>query len=414
MTRRLEMMSLATLTGASRNPKRHANEAISTSIGRFGYVEPIVLDERTGRLVAGHGRMQALRASKVAGQSPPQGVEVREGEWLVPVLRGWASRSDTEAQAYLVASNNLTTKGGWDNGELGALLKELAAQQALDGTGFAEADIEAVLRDAALEQDKATGGDLDDVPPVEEVTGIMPGDVFELGTHRLVCGDSTRTADVDAVVDGADVQCVWTDPPYGVEYEGAAGSIQNDDAAGLPKLLAGAFAQCFRVLSPGGAIYIAHPAVALCNEFFRAFLDAGFRWKQHLTWRKDAFVLGHSDYHYQHEPIIYGLKPGDGRWGRGAKGWYGDDAQASVFDVPKPKRSEEHPTMKPVELVEAMVRNSAPPGGTVFEPFSGSGTTLMACERSGRKCCAVEIDPRFVQVAIDRWEAFTGLNAEKV
>lgn len=148
--RRLELMPLAAVTGAEKNPKKHAHEDIQKSIGRFGYVEPVVLDERTQRLVAGHGRVQALRAAKVKGEQPPQGVEVNDrGEWLVPVLRGWASRSDTEAQAYLVASNNLTTKGGWENAGLAELLREFEVQAALDGTGFGTADIDALLSKTA-------------------------------------------------------------------------------------------------------------------------------------------------------------------------------------------------------------------------------------------------------------------------
>lgn len=156
--RRLELMPLAAVTGAEKNPKKHAHEDIGKSIGRFGYVEPVVLDERTQRLVAGHGRVQALRAAKVKGEAPPQGVEVNDkGEWLVPVLRGWASRSDTEAQAYLVASNSLTTKGGWENAQLAELLQSLAQQQALDGTGFDEAAIDEVLAQASagVEADEA-------------------------------------------------------------------------------------------------------------------------------------------------------------------------------------------------------------------------------------------------------------------
>lgn len=143
--RRLELMPLNAITGAEKNPKRHANEDIGKSIGRFGYVEPCVLDERTNRLVAGHGRMQALRVAKKSGEKPPQGVEERDGEWFVPVLRGWASRSDTEAQAYLVASNHLTTKGGWENTGLLEMLQSLEKQAALDGTGYGPEDLDALL-----------------------------------------------------------------------------------------------------------------------------------------------------------------------------------------------------------------------------------------------------------------------------
>jgi ParB-like chromosome segregation protein Spo0J len=156
MTRKIELMPLNQVTGADKNPKKHAHDDISRSIGRFGYVEPVVLDERTGRLVAGHGRIQALRVAQKKGDAPPQGVEERDGTWLVPVLRGWSSRSDTEAQAYLVASNHLTTKGGWENGELVQLLQGLEQQAALEGTGYTSDDIAALLDGLADEAEESS------------------------------------------------------------------------------------------------------------------------------------------------------------------------------------------------------------------------------------------------------------------
>lgn len=155
MARRIELMALNSLVGAQKNPKRHSDEEIRASIGRFGYVEPCVHDERTGRLVAGHGRVEALRAAKLKGDSPPQGVEIRDGEWFVPVLRGWASRSDTEAEAYLVASNQLTTKGGWDDTELASLLEGLEKQSALEGTGYSADDVDDLLSGLAADDKKS-------------------------------------------------------------------------------------------------------------------------------------------------------------------------------------------------------------------------------------------------------------------
>lgn len=414
--RRLELMPLAELTGAEKNPKRHDDAGIGASIGRFGYVEPVVLDERTKRIVAGHGRTQSLKVAKAKGEAPPEGVTVGPGGvWLIPVLRGWASRSDTEAEAYLLASNQLTLAGGWDDPELAEMLKSLEAQGALDGTGFDEEAIEQVLKDAAAALEPVEGqSDPDEVPEVESVA-VRPGDVYQLGAHRLICGDSTRAEDVDRVLEGAQVDVVWTDPPYGVDYESKAGKVHNDGAEGLGALLQAAFAQCVRVLKPGGFIYVAHPAGTNSLVFYDAVRAAGLSFRQGLTWVKDALVLGHADYHYRHEPIIYAMKPAEaGRRGRGGLGWYGDNAQTSVFEVPKPKRSDEHPTMKPVELIEAMLRNSTAPGHVVFEPFSGSGSTLIACERLGLQCSAVELSPLYVARTIARWEAFTGRQAERV
>lgn len=222
-------------------------------------------------------------------------------------------------------------------------------------------------------------------------------------------------ADVDRVMAGEAADLVWTDPPYGVDYESKAGKVHNDGAEGLPALLRGAFASCFRVMKPGAFAYIAHPPGANSLVFYDEVRAAQFVFKEGLVWVKDSLVLGHADYHYQHEPIIYAMKPAKaGRRGRGGEGWYGDNSQVSIFTIPKPKRSDEHPTMKPVELVEAMVRNSSAPGHLVFEPFNGSGTTLMACERLGRRCRAIELSPVYVARTVARWEAFTGKKAERV
>ena len=168
------------------------------------------------------------------------------------------------------------------------------------------------------------------------------------------------------------------------------------------------------VLAQGAAIYVAHPAGALSVTFGNAFIQRGWRLHETLIWVKDSMVLGHSDYHLKHESIIFGYKPGEGRYGRGGKGWYGRDDEVSVFEMPRPKSSEDHPTMKPVALVDQMVRNSCPQGGLVYEPFSGSGTTIIACERSGRRCHAMELDPIYCDVAVKRWERFTGQKARQV
>ena len=249
--------------------------------------------------------------------------------------------------------------------------------------------------------------------PVAE-SWVKPGDLFELGEHRLLCGDSTRTDDVGRLMDGERAACMWTDPPYGVNYKGKAGSIQNDGAEGLEALINGAFGAANDALADGAAIYVAHPAGPNSVTFGVSFVAAGWRLHETLVWVKDSLVLGHSDYHYRHEPILFGYRPAKGRRGRGGEGWYGDDSQTTVFEVPRPKRSAEHPTMKPVELITLMLMNSTRSNEVVYEPFSGSGSTLMACEVLGRKARAIEIDPRFVQVALERWEKQSGRKARKV
>ena len=234
-----------------------------------------------------------------------------------------------------------------------------------------------------------------------------------------MCGDSTDEADVNCLMNGEVAACMWTDPPYGVSYVGKtkdALTIENDGAAGLPDLLYAAFKNADQVLMGGAPFYIAHPPGAQQLVFLQTVVDVGWVIHEQLVWVKDSMVLGHSDYHYKHEPVLYGWTPGEGRPGRGAHDgthWYGDNSQVSVFEIPRPKRSEEHPTMKPPELVEAMLKNSTRRADLVYEPFSGSGTTIVACERLGRRCRAIELDPAYVAVTLQRL-AEMGLTPRRV
>jgi site-specific DNA-methyltransferase (adenine-specific) len=293
-------------------------------------------------------------------------------------------------------------------------LRELLAEVAVDDEGLA-----ALLADLSPAEPKAGLTDPDDVPDPHDASHIRPGDLFALGDHRLLCGDSTSAEDVARLMGGALADCVWTDPPYGVAYVGKTAdrlTIRNDGADNVG-LVRDALALALGSCSPNAPLYCAGPAGPRMAHFIEAIVGAGWRLHQELVWVKDVFVLGHSDYHYQHEPIFYGYAPGEGRPGRGdhvGSRWHGDHRQSSVLFFPRPKRSEDHPTMKPVELVEACLSNSTIAGDSVCEPFSGSGSTLMACERLGRRCFAMEIDPKYVQVAIERWQAFTGREAERI
>jgi len=229
----------------------------------------------------------------------------------------------------------------------------------------------------------------------------LPGDRWHLGDHRVLCADATETR----VAEPESVDVMWTDPPFGVSYTGGtrkALTMQGDDASGIAELLQKAFARADTQLKPGARIYVAHPVGPLSISFGQEFMRAGWHLHQTLIWVKDSIVLGRSDYHYRHEPVLYGYKPGQRRTGRGARGWYGDNRQASVFEIPRPKASLAHPTIKPVRLVEAHLVNSSQPGDLVLDPFLGSGTTLIACEKLGRRCCGADIDPRYVDVAVRR------------
>jgi DNA modification methylase len=253
-------------------------------------------------------------------------------------------------------------------------------------------------------------------------SSIKRGDLFSLGDHRLMCGDSTVADDVSRLLDGARADLVWTDPPYGVAYQADLSveqarathrrtdglEVRNDALTpdGTRALVAAAVSE--DVLRPGGCFYVASPSGDMEIHFRLALVDAGLPLREAIVWVKDQFVFGRQDYHWRHESILYGWRDGEAHYFAGGR------TQDTVWEIARPKRSDDHPTMKPVELVERAVQNSSRPGETVYDPFSGSGTTILACERTGRSARAMEIDPQYVAVAIKRWEQFTGRQAVQV
>jgi DNA modification methylase len=257
--------------------------------------------------------------------------------------------------------------------------------------------------------------DPDDVPELPDEPTAKPGQLWTLGEHRVLCGDAADDHDVAMVFDGHQAACAWIDPPYGVNYQGGTKdhlTIKNDSPDGLRSLLRDSFAALDAALTPGAAIYVAHAAGALSVTFGECFLDQDWRLHQTLVWVKDSLVLGRSDYHYKHKPILFGYKAAnEGRRGRGSSGWYGDNSQCSVFEVPRPKVNADHPISKPLALVERMLRNSSRTGDVVADVFLGSGSTLIAAEPLGRRCFGIELDPRYVAVVVRRWEQFTGKTA---
>jgi DNA modification methylase len=396
---RLEYVPIGELVPFPKNPRKNeeAIPKVVDSIKRFGWTNPVLARREDKVVIAGHTRLEAAK---------------KLGLDKVPVI--WLDLDPVSARLYNLADNKLGEFSQWDDDLLAGILRELQQE---DEAGLAIAGFGEDALQAILEETKPRGGtDPDDAPAAPEESWVKPGDLFLLGKHRLLCGDSTKPNDVARLMRVEKARCMWTDPPYGVDYKGGTRKrlrIANDGAEGLEALLNSAFASANDALQDGAAIYVAHPAGANSVTFGVSFVAAGWRLHQTLVWVKDSLVLGHSDYHFKHEPILFGYRPAKGRWGRGWEGWYGDDSQVSVFEVPRPKRSEEHPTMKPVELITRMLANSTRQGDLVYEPFSGSGSTLMACEVLSRKCRAIEIDPRFVQVAIERWQAHTGQKARK-
>lgn len=257
--------------------------------------------------------------------------------------------------------------------------------------------------------------DPDDIQPRPAESKSRPGDLYVMGQHRLVCGDTTDAPTVRRLMGKHRASLLLTDPPYGVSYEGKTKArlrLASDDEGGIGELLAGALTAVDRALRPGAAIYMFHPAGRNALSFMQAITD---RWDvvQMLVWVKDSMVLGHADYHYAHEQIAYARKPTDARRGRGAGGWYGGNAETSVFQIARPRASRDHPTAKPVELISRLTTNSSVIGDIVLDPFLGSGSTLIASEQLRRRCFGIEIDPAYADVAVARWERFTGRRARR-
>jgi DNA modification methylase len=369
-----------------RNPRVGDVTAVAASLHRFGQQKPVVVQASTRYVVAGN---HVLLAARSLG-------------WT-EIAANIVELDDAMATGFMIADNRTSDLGGYDDAILAAVLAEAAAADNLPATGYDADDVAAIVAAAGLAESR----DLDacpDLPPPAEVY-VRPGDHFELGRHRLLVGDATRAADVDCLLGGTPVDLLVTDPPYGVGYTGKtrrALTIANDDLGedGTRQLVAGALRAA--PLRPGGVFYIFAPAGALHLAFLLALRDAGLSVHQTLIWLKDQFVLGHADYHARYEPILYGWRGG------AAHHFVADRTQDTVWEVPRPARNTEHPTMKPVALIERAIRNSSRPAETIYDPFVGSGTTLIAAEIAGREAFAMEIDSAYAQVALERWASLTG------
>jgi len=327
---------------------------------------------------------------------------------VVPVLV--LDLSEAEADTLLATLDPLAALAEPDPRALAELLAGLEVS-----SGAVKELLEDLARSAGLPTSGRT--DPEDIPPLPTEPLTRPGELWALGQHRLACADATSPAELGRLMAGERADLLWTDPPYGVSYVGKTARslrIAGDEAAGLDGLLASAFAAVDPQSREGAALYVAHPAGRLSLTFGARFEAQGWHLHQTLVWVKDAMVLGRSDYHYRHEPILYGYKPGPGRWGRGGQGWHGGNDRDSVFEIRRPRASREHPTAKPVELIARCLANSSTEGDAVLDPFLGSGSTLLASERLGRRCFAAELDPRYCDVAIARWEAYTGSRARLV
>lgn len=388
------MMPIEQVVPYARNPRK--NEAavakVAASIREFGFRQPIVVDaDRV--VIVGHTRLLAARTLGLTE------VPIHVAENLTPA----------QVRAYRLADNRTAQEAEWDMDLLALELQELdGANFDLALTGFGEEEILELLNGDG-EDGILPSTDEDEAPEPPEDPVTVPGELITLGRHRLLCGDSTRLEDMEALMAGEAADLIWTDPPYNVAYEGKtkdALTIENDamDDGAFRRFLEDAFLAMASVTRPGGAIYVAH-ADTEGHNFRGALREAGWLLKQCLVWVKNSMVLGRQDYHWRHEPILYGWKPG------AAHRWFADRSQTTVLEYDRPTRSTDHPTMKPVELVAYCLANSSGNGDVVLDPFGGSGTTLIACEKLGRKARLMELDPRYCDVIIRRWEEATGRKA---
>ena len=365
----------------ARNSRTHSDAQvtkIASSIKEFGFLNPVIIDKDNG-IIAGHGRVMAAK---------------KLGMKQVPVLLA-DHLTEAQKRAYVIADNRLALDAEWDEEMLKVEIAEL------EDLGF---NLELTGFDVG-ELDLLKGGDLvegltdeDSVPDVPEQPVSKLGDVWILGNHRLMCGDSTSIDSVDKLMAGQKADMVFTDPPYGVDYKG----INNDDRDGLEQLLRGAFSNYLATSKSGAACYVFHSDK--CADIFHSVFREFFHFSSMIIWAKNSLTLSRTDYQSQHEPCLYGWMK------NGSHTFYGDRKQVSVWKFDKEKVVG-HTTPKPVALIEKALTNSSKSGDLVSDLFGGSGSTLIACEKSGRQSAIMELDPKYCDVIIKRWQDFTGKQA---
>ena len=398
MADKVEPWPTTKLIPYARNARTHSDEQVAqvaASIIEFGFTNPILAGS-DGIIVAGHCRLAAAQ---------------RLGLEQVPVVV-LDHLTPTQRRALVISDNRLAELAGWDSELLRLELNALEDDDFdLSLTGF-DADALAEIFDGE-ETDSQGQTDDDQVPEVPENLISQPGDVWILGQHRLLCGDATQAESYERLLQGQVVDMTFSDPPYGVNYANSAKDkmrgthrpILNDNLGDqfgpfLEAALTPMLPHC------RGAVYIAMSSSEL-DTLQSAFRAAGGHWSTFIIWAKNTFTLGRADYQRQYEPILYGWPEGQQRH------WCGDRDQGDVWQIKKPAKNDLHPTMKPVELVERCIRNSSKPGQTVLDPFGGSGTTLIAAEKSGRMARLMELDPKYVDVIVRRWQDWTGQEASR-
>lgn len=380
----IERKNTADLLPADYNPRKDLKpgdaeyEKLKRSIEQFGYVEPVIWNKTTGRVVGGHQRLKVLID-----------MGITEVECVVVEM------DESKEKALNVALNKIS--GDWDKDKLALLIADLQGEDFdVSLTGFEPAEIDALFKDTI--KDGIKDDDFDVEAELQNPTITKPGDVWTLGRHRLVCGDSTKAETFDTLMNGVKANLVITDPPYNVNYEGSAGKIKNDNMANdaFYNFLLAAFQNTEAVMASDASIYVFHADTEGLN-FRRAFADAGFYLSGCCIWKKQFLVLGRSPYQWQHEPCLYGWKK------NGKHQWYTGRKETTIWEFDKPKKNGDHPTMKPIPLLAYPIMNSSMSNAVVLDPFGGSGSTLIACEQSERICYTVELDEKFCDVIVKRY-----------
>lgn len=394
--RKIEMVSIDKLVEYERNPRINddAVDSVAASIEEFGFNNPILTDKNF-RICAGHTRLKAARKL---------GIET------VPVIR--LDLTEQEFKAFNIADNKTAQIAQWDIPELSSLLRELQDEDFdLTLTGFNDEEIDELLESLNEPPDKHTEEELEEIPDPPEESDIKPGDIFLLGKHLLMCGDSTNKDDVAKLMDGKKADMIFTDPPYNVNYEGKGeDKLKYDDNFSeeeYAKLLFNVFTNAHIFSQEKASLYLCHGS---CWQMMTEQIlnKTGYNARTQIVWVKNNSTFGFGRYKFRHEPIFYCNKKSV------SDNWYGDATQTTVWEFPKPTANKEHPTPKPVGLVMKAIENSCKANEIVLDFFGGSGSTLIACEESGRSARLMEIEPRFCDVIIRRWEKLTGKKAEKI
>jgi len=380
----IEKIATERLIPADYNPRKDLKpgdpeyEKLKRSLEEFGYVEPVIWNKTTSHVVGGHQRLKVLLDMGITGV-----------ECVVVEMDA------AKEKALNVALNKIS--GDWDKDKLALLIADLqGADFDVSLTGFDPGEIDDLFKDSLKDGIKDDDFDVD--AELQKPAVTKPGDVWLLGRHRLVCGDSTKADTFTTLMDGKIANLVVTDPPYNVNYEGAAGKIKNDNMGNeaFYDFLLAAFTNTEAAMAQDASIYVFHADTEGLN-FRKAFSDAGFQLSGCCIWKKPSLVLGRSPYQWQHEPVLFGWKK------KGKHNWYTDRKQTTIWEFEKPKKNADHPTMKPVALVAYPIMNSSLTNCIVLDPFGGSGSTLIACEQSDRICLTIELDEKYCDVIVKRY-----------